>query len=244
MSVHYPRIVPCGDTGLSVEFGDTIDDMTNAKVIALDRALALAPPEGMIETVPTYRSLMVHYDPVIGSFETISREVLSRAEADFRASASGRRVTIPVCYEGEFGPDLPEVAQRLAIPVEEVVAHHAARTYRVYMLGFQPGFAYLGGLDPALRLPRRAEVRHGAPTGTISIAAAQCGVHGVEGPSGWYWIGRTPAPTFIDGADPKSILTPGDLVRFTPVTARRWQELRSAALHGEPIVEVEAPCLY
>jgi KipI family sensor histidine kinase inhibitor len=240
--IDYPRALACGDSGVSIEFGHIIDEVINARVLALDHALSATLPEGVIELVPTYRSLMIHYDPVVASFDTISAHALVLARDTSLRMSSGRRLTIPVCYEGPFGADLPEVASCVGLNPSEFVARHAAADYRVYMLGFQPGFAYLGGLDNALSLPRRPQARFGAPAGTISIAAGQCAVHSIDGPSGWHWIGRTPVETYTAGDHPHFAIEPGDHVRFRPITIPQWHVLKAAAAQGDAIIEVEQTC--
>ncbi len=240
MSVEYPRAVPCGDCGISIEFGDLIDEDINARVLSLDRRLAELRPAGIIETVPTYRALMIHYDPVETSYDHLTREALALARDRAGAALRGRRLCVPICYEGEFGADLAEVASRLGLTREEVVARHSAPLYRVYMLGFQPGFAYLGGLDPILSLPRRPEPRFGAHAGTISIAAGQCAVHGVEGPSGWHWIGRTPVRVFAPGDPPRCAIEPGDTIRFLPITEGDYHARARVIANAADIVEEDA----
>lgn len=237
-----PRALPCGDSGVTIEFGDRIDENINDEVLALDRALGDVTIDGLIETVPTYRSLTIHYDPVVTSFEVITERALALVEGSQASPKRRRLLKIPVCYEGAFGVDLDEVAATLRLDREEVVVRHCGAKYRVFMLGFQPGFAYLGGLDPLLALPRRPAPRSGAKAGTISIAAGQCAVHAIDGPSGWHWIGRTPAETYQPGAASQFALEPGDIVTFIPFAAARWAELRAASRAGEPIIEIEATC--
>jgi 5-oxoprolinase (ATP-hydrolysing) subunit B len=237
MILRYPRATPHGDTGVAIEFGDRIDEAINASVLALDRLVADNPIQGMIEAVPTYRSLMIHYDPVETSFERISTDVLTLARSVQHVIAVDRLLTIPVCYGGEFGIDLDSVAAALSVDADEVVRRHSAQTYRVYMLGFQPGFAYLGGLDQGLQLPRRAQHRQSAPAGTISIAAEQCAVHAVEGPSGWHWIGRNPMRGLHRSSEAGFEIEPGDRIKFVPVTPGRWHELHRRALSGQSVIE-------
>lgn len=230
MSVQYPRVLACGDTAVSIEFGDRIDDRLNAQVMALDRALANRPIEGVIEAVPTYRSLLVHYDPVALSFADVSNHALSLIAADNAIGQPGRQLTVPVIYGGACGIDLEFVAAQAGIAVSELIARHSAVTYRVHMLGFQPGFAYLGGLDPILATPRRAQPRPNAPAGTISIGGAQSAVHSVEGPSGWHWIGRTPLQTYQPGRLPRFLFEPGDCIRFEPVSMKQWERLSQSGV--------------
>jgi KipI family sensor histidine kinase inhibitor len=232
----YPRALACGDCGISIEFGDEISTSLNDRVLALDRALTDAMPDGLIETVPTYRSLMIHYDPVVADFEALRDQALGLASKLSASALAGRLIEIPVCYEGQYGADLAFVAERLGLDVGEVVQRHTAPEYRVYMLGFQPGFAYLGGLDPSLSLPRHVKPRFGAPAGTISIAAGQCALHSVDGPSGWHWLGCTPIRAIATGTGAHVAIEPGDRIKFRAVTERAFGQLSRAALAGENIV--------
>lgn len=240
MMTEYPRAVPCGDCAVTIEFGDRIDEAINARVLALDRNIGAAPPAGVVETVPTYRSLLVHYDPLATTYDAIAGACLTLAGGSGVTAPGGRTLEIPVCYEDEFGTDVADVAAALGISVADVIDLHAKPLYRVYMLGFQPGFAYLGGLDPRLSLPRRSSPRFGAKAGTISIAAGQCAVHSVDGPSGWHWIGRTPLATYTAGEAPRFLIEPGDRIRFRPVPPRRWHELAAAARSESGLVEEES----
>ena len=235
--ISYPRALPVGDSGVSIEFGDEIDVHLSEKVIALDAAITASRQQGLIETVPTYRSLLIHYDPLTTTYDHIAEVALALVKNLGSQTLIGRLLRIPVCYEGDFGVDIPQVASALKITSDELIARHTAPEYRVYMLGFQPGFAYLGGLDSKLSLPRRPSPRHGAPPGTISIAAAQCAVHAVEGPSGWHWIGRTPMPTYEDGEPPVFAIKPGDRIRFFAITADEWRCMRRAVLDGKTVIE-------
>lgn len=229
MMTGYPRAVPCGDCAVTIEFGDCIDESVNARVLVLDRSIGEAPPAGVVETVPTYRSLLVHYDPLATSYDTLAGQCLALAGGAGRVADCGRLLEIPVCYEAGFGVDLVQVASTLGLSVADVIELHTAPLYRVYMLGFQPGFAYLGGLDPRLSLPRRTTPRFGARAGTISIAAGQCAVHSVDGPSGWHWIGRTPLAIYKAGDPPAFLLEPGDRIRFVPIPSHCWHDIAAVA---------------
>ena len=238
MQLNYPRAVACGDSGLSIEFGDRIDDHLNRKVLALDKALQASPMEGLIETVPTYRALMIHYDPIVISYGELSARALALADTSQVKAYVGRQLTIPVCYEGEHGRDVPEVCKVLGLRPGQLIERHLASQYLVYMLGFQPGFAYLGGLDRSLALPRRPQPRMGAPAGTISIAAAQCAVHAVDGPSGWHWIGRTPIRTRHETPNRPFAIEPGDRIRFTAISAREWDIIHRDDTPNVDLIEV------
>lgn len=233
----HPRLLPCGDTAVTVEFGDRIDADLNAAVLALDARLAEAAIPGVVETVPTYRSLTVHLDPVAADPAGIGRAILELARSDLTPPKPRRVWRIPVVYGGAFGVDLEAVAEHHGLSASAVIERHAGAEYRVAMLGFLPGYAYLGGLDPGLALSRRPTPRPTTPAGTISIGGAQALVASIAAPSGWHLLGRTPVRTFLSDRDPIFLLEPGDGVRFEPIDARRWQKLDREAAAGEPVAE-------
>ena len=231
-----PKILPCGDAALAVEFGTEIDPRLNARVLALDARVAQGLP-GVVETVPTYRSLLVHYDPTATDFERLSADLLALCADLPDTPAEGRLWRIPVVYGGAFGIDLDDVAARHGLTPAQVIEKHAAATYRVYMIGFLPGFSYLGGLDPAIATPRRESPRTHTPAGVVSIGGVQALVSSIAAPSGWHLLGRTPVRTFMPGRDPTFLLAPGDRVRFDPIAPERWDGLERAAAAGELVAE-------
>lgn len=237
----YPRIVPCGEAALVVEFGDVIDEAVNGKVLGLDRAIAQANIQGVIEAVPTYRSLLVHYDPLVLSFAELVVHMRALAKSAAAGSAPRRRWRIPVVYGGEYGIDLDDVARARGISTDDVIRLHTAGDYYVAMLGFLPGFAYLAGLDPRLATPRRDDPRAVTPAGTISIGGVQAGVQCLPGPSGWHLLGRTPVRTYHPRRDPVFLIEPGDAVTFHAIDQGQWAALDRAAEAGEPIAELAAP---
>jgi KipI family sensor histidine kinase inhibitor len=232
-----PRILPCGDAALAVEFGNEIDPRLNARVLELDARLqdSLA---GIVETVPTYRSLLVHYDPCVTDFESLKAAVLEASRALPDAPRRGKLWQVPVIYGGAFGIDLEKVAERHGLTPAQVIEKHAAPVYRVYMLGFVPGFAYLGGLDAAIATPRRETPRSRTPAGTISIGGIQALIASIEAPSGWHLLGRTPVRSFMPRRDPAFLFEAGDRVQFQPIEPARWGELDEAAASGEFVAQV------
>jgi KipI family sensor histidine kinase inhibitor len=232
-----PRILPCGDAALSIEFGSEIDPRLNARVLELDARLQ-GSSDGIVETVPTYRSLLVHYDPTATDFESLKAAVLEASRDLSDELRQGRLWEVPVVYGGAFGIDLDEVAAVHALTPAQLIEKHAAPVYRVYMLGFVPGFAYLGGLDPTIATPRRETPRSRTPAGTISIGGIQALVASIEAPSGWHLLGRTPVRSFMPRRDPVFLFEAGDRVRFRPIDAARWDELDGAAAAGEIVAEV------
>ncbi len=234
------RILPCGDAALTVEFGDTVDSAINARVLGFDAAVAEAAIAGIVETVPTYRSLFVQYDPVSVGFADLAdrlRELAARARPQ---AANGRRWRIPVVYGGEAGMDLDDVARAHDLTTRETIERHAAGDYRIYMIGFTPGFAYLGGLDPMIATPRRAAPRAVTPAGAIMIGGVQACVQCLAAPSGWHVLGRTPMRNFHPARDPVFLMGTGDSVSFQPVSPREWDALERAAERGEPVAELVA----
>ncbi len=235
-----PRLLPSGDSAVTVEFSRNIDDDANWRVLALDRAMAAEPVKGVTETVPTYRSLLVHYDPVTIGFDGLGEKLLALAQRPAPAVVRTRRWRIPVVYGGEHGIDLEDVAKALNATPGEIVARHVAGDYRVAMIGFTPGWSYLSGLTESLHLPRRQNPRLLTPAGTISIGGVQTGIQCLAGPSGWHLLGRTAVRTYQLHRDPIFLLEPGDAVTFVSVDAKVFAEQDRAAEAGEFIAELVA----
>jgi KipI family sensor histidine kinase inhibitor len=233
-----PRLLPSGDSAITVDFSRNIDDAANRRVLALDRAMAATPVEGVTETVPTYRSLLVHYDPVRTSFEALGEQILALAKLPVPATTKARRWRIPVVYGGEHGVDLEDVAKTLKTTADDIVARHVAADYRVAMIGFTPGWSYLSGLADSLQMPRRQNPRLLTPAGTVSIGGVQTGVQCLAGPSGWHLLGRTAVRTYQLHRDPIFLLEPGDRVTFSAVDPKTFAEQDRAAEHGEIIAEL------
>jgi KipI family sensor histidine kinase inhibitor len=208
-----PRLLPLGDAAFSLVLGPSVDAATEARVVALGRAIAAARLPGVIETVPAYTTLTVHYDPLVIDAATLRDGLRSLLAGPLETDAGsvGRLVEVPVRYDG---PDLGEVAAAVGISTDEVIARHLAREYRVVLLGFVPGFAYLAELDPTLVLPRRPAPRTRVPAGSVAIAGAQTGIYPSATPGGWHLIGSTPAELFVPDRDPPNLLAVGDRVRF------------------------------
>lgn len=235
-----PRLLPSGDSAITVEFSRNIEDAANRRVLALDRLLAREPVAGVTETVPTYRSLLVHYDPVQIGFDALGAKLAALAQLPVPPTTTTRRWRIPVVYGGEHGIDLEDVARALNTTPDDIVARHIAGDYRVAMIGFTPGWSYLSGLDSRLHLPRRQNPRLLTPAGTVSIGGVQTGVQCLAGPSGWHLLGRTPVRTYQLHRDPIFLLEPGDAVTFSAVDAKTFAEQDRAAEHGEIVAELIA----
>ncbi len=212
-----PRVLPVGDAAVTVELGATLDPQTNARVRALDRDLARAPLAGFREAVPTHRSLLVLYDPAVTGFSEVARDLRARAAAPASAPPPGRRHEVPVVYGGEEGPDLEALAAERGLGGRDLVRRHGASEYTAFMLGFTPGFAYLGLLPEALECRRLATPRVRVPAGSVALAGRQTAVYPVASPGGWRIVGRTSLRLFDPFRDEPALLAPGDRVRFVPV---------------------------
>jgi KipI family sensor histidine kinase inhibitor len=240
MTASNVRFLDQGDCGLVVEFGEEIDPQINARVLALDAAVNAAKPVGFIETVPTYRSLLVQVDPLVFDRAAFIAWVESILPGLDVAVAEPRRWRVPVVYGGTYGFDLDDVAATHGISSAEVIARHSSAIYRVYMLGFMPGLAYLGGLDPRLATPRRRDPRLMTPAGIVSIGGVQALIASLAMPSGWHLLGRTPVRAFHPRRDPVFLFTPGDEIVFDPIGAERWDALDKAGEAGEILAELVA----
>ncbi len=213
-----PKIVPLGDSSVLVQFGEEMDLAINQRVHALANLVEVSSTPGFIETVPSYATLLVGYDPLIISFTQVRdflREKMSQAEE--AVARKPKQVGVPVRYGGEYGIDLESVARHLRLQVEDVIRIHSQKTYTVYMMGFTPGFPYMGKLDDALVMPRLETPRVRVPAGTVAIAGSQTGIYPIASPGGWRLIGWTPLTLFDPHADAPFLFAPGDEVKFIPV---------------------------
>jgi len=225
------HFAPLGDQALTITLGNSIDEATHRRVRAVVARLDRDRPAGMIDRVAAFASVTVHYDPAIvgappyESFVATLNRVLS--DVGDETPVPARLVEIPVCYGGDLGPDLGDVAARHALSEADIVEIHSAAEYLVYMVGFMPGFAYLGGLDPRIATPRRSSPRKAVPTGAVGIGGQQTGVYPTVSPGGWNLIGRTPRAIFDVARKEPALLAMGDRVRFRPITRAEfdaWHE--------------------
>ncbi len=216
----FPRIVPAGDSAILIELGSEIDPTVNDQVYSLASDIENTNINGVTELVPTYRSLLVNYDPMAIGFNEIydvMNQIVenqsNRESADFEPVV----IELPVVYGGEDGPDIENVAGYAGISASEVIEIHSSTDYRVYMIGFAPGFPYLGGLDERIATPRLKTPRVLVPAGSVGIAESQTGVYPNASPGGWQLIGRTATKLFDVNSPKPSKITPGSRVRFVPV---------------------------
>jgi inhibitor of KinA len=237
------RILTAGDTAIVVEFGDSIDRGLNAIVLALARRLDESHLPGLIETIPTFRSLTVVYEPVVLSRAALEVHVAGIVHQLAAMPGGGRRWRLPVCYDSEMAPDLNDVATRTGLKPAQVVERHSGVIYHVYMLGFLPGLAYMGDVPPELVLPRLVSPRHKIPAGMLGIAMAMSLIMPRETPSGLNLIGRSPVAMWRrsdnSGAGQNTLLAPGDKVIYQPISIREYELLAAKAAAGELHLEPE-----
>ena len=211
-----------GDAALAVEFEPRIDPAVNARALAVGAALRAARHAGVLDVVEGFCTVTVVFDPLRTDVGRVAAELETAAARRRGSVEAGREVALPVCYGGPHGPDLEQVAAFAGCGADEVVALHSGAVYRVYMLGFLPGFAYLGSVDPRIAIPRRRSPRLRVPAGSVGIAGLQTGVYPLEAPGGWHLIGRCPVRIFdLERAEPFR-LQAGQRVRFEPITEAEY----------------------
>lgn len=226
------KVLPAGDTALVVEFGECVDRRLSARVLALARRLDEVRLEGVIETVPTFRSLMVHYDPLVLPAASLTAQIAALMEGLQVTESVSRLWCLPACYDAGFAPDLGEVAARAGLSRAQVIERHSAVTYHVYMLGFLPGQAYMGDLPPEFESRRRDTPRAKIPAGSLAIVANMTCIFPLETPCGWHVIGRSPVPLWQERPAPSALLAPGDQVSFAPVSLREYEVLLAKVAGG------------
>jgi KipI family sensor histidine kinase inhibitor len=233
MSYEEPRVLSGGDRAIFVEFGDSIDPDVNQRVGNLKLAIEKAGIPGVVESVPTYRSLLVYFDPLQVSASKLRETVCHLLQSAIENELPKRRVIeIPTAYGGEFGPDLELVAQHNNLSGAEVVQIHSDTRYLIYMIGFMPGFPYLGGMSPRIATPRKTTPRLKLPAGSVGIAGNQTGIYPAESPGGWQIIGRTPLELFRPTREPPAILQAGDYLTFVSVTSEEFTGIKEAVRNG------------
>jgi KipI family sensor histidine kinase inhibitor len=234
MSYQEPRFSAGGDRAIFVEFGDAIDPELNRRVRHLTLAIQKKKIPGIIETVPTYRSLLIYFEPRQINAQKL-RETLRSLTQPLAESELPRPklLEIPTVYGGEYGPDLEFVAAHNGLSVTEVVRIHTSTPYLIYMIGFMPGFPYLGGMSPKIATPRLETPRTKIPAGSVGIAGNQTGIYPAESPGGWRLIGRTPLKLFDPSREPPALFQAGDYLTFVSITPEEFNHIRQAAEQGE-----------
>ena len=233
-----PRLLALGDCAWTIEFGDAIDPKLHARVLGFAAALETARAaqgselDGIIDVVPTFRSLTVHFDPQRVDGERLGHSLLQVAAGAGAVGAQGRHWRIPVCFDDEFAPDLTSLAAAKGMTREAVVALMTEATFTVYMIGFMPGFPYMGGLPSVLEVPRLASPRKAVPARSLAVAGAMCAVYPWESPGGWHLLGRTPVPMFSASDVAPSLLSSGDRVQWSAIDRATFLEMETAAAAG------------
>ena len=237
------RLVPVGEAALLVEFGQRIDDAVNERVHALAADLAKSDYPWLVDLTPAFASLLVCYDPLQIEFAALCELVRCRLAAVAGGNAAVRRVVeIPVCYQDEFAPDMADMEKLTGLDREEIIALHSGRDYKIYMLGFLPGFPYLGGLDERIAAPRLDSPRVRIEPGSVGIGGAQTGVYPLASPGGWRLIGRTPLALYDPDREQPVFYQAGDLIRFVPINREEFAALQAdvAAGRWQPVFHSQA----
>ena len=239
---HVPRILPVGDAAVLVEFGDSIEPEVNDRVYSFAASVTAAEIEGVKELVPTYRSLLVQYDLHQSTYEDVAARLGELSKVAVGPADTADResvfVHIPVAYGGEYGSDLEDVAEHNGLSSQEVIDIHSGTGYRVFMLGFAPGFPYLGGMDERIACPRLQTPRVRVPAGSVGIAESQTGVYPNDSPGGWRIIGRTPVKLFDPGAEPPAAILPGSKVVFDPVSESEYESIAGEVEAGNYKIKI------
>jgi KipI family sensor histidine kinase inhibitor len=221
-----PKLRFVGDTGLLLEYGDVIDPEVNRKVRIMTAAVDKDPPSGILEIIPTYRSLLMVYDPKQTAPERLASALTQLEQRLDRIEIPPpRTVEIPVLYGGEMGPDIGFVAEHTGLSIDEVIRRHSEPSYQIYMIGFTPGFAFLGGLPDELATPRLPTPRTDVPAGSVGIANNQTGMYPVTSPGGWRLIGRTPLKLFDPHREEPFLYQAGDLIKYRPMNQAEFDEI-------------------
>ncbi len=220
------KICPSGDQGISVEFENEISEAVNGKVTSLAESLAAQDATGILEMVPTYRALLIRYDPTAVSYAELCGMVERAAVPGDGSLKQKRRIWhIPCCYGGIYGEDLGGMEAVTGLSPEEIIRIHTEPEYKIYMLGFLPGFPYLGGLDPRIAAPRLKTPRVRIPAGSVGIGGSQTGVYPIDSPGGWRLIGRTPVRFYDPESEHPILCAAGDSIRFVSITPDEYDAI-------------------
>lgn len=227
------NILTAGDSSILIEFGKEISPKVNARITAVVQLMKEQHIEGVVDVIPAFTSLLVNYDPRVSSYAKIRKRLEKLLTIEIEATASTSKIIeIPVCYGGEFGPDLEYIAEHAGLPAEEVIRIHSSRDYLIYMLGFLPGFSYLGGLDERIHTPRLANPRIKIRAGSVGIGGSQTGIYPLDSPGGWQLLGMTPVKTYDPDREIPILYDAGDYIRFVPVTEEEYLQIQKQVEDG------------
>lgn len=221
------KLLTAGDSSILLQFGNTIDPAINRKIAATVQLMREQHINGVTDVIPAFCSLLINYDPRVISYEQIKGRMEALVKIDVSAGNTRKRVfEIPVCYGGEYGPDIQNIADHAGMSVEEVIQIHTSRDYLIYMLGFLPGFTYLGGLDERIHTPRLANPRIRIPAGSVGIGGSQTGIYPMDSPGGWQLMGMTPVKTYDPDREVPILVEAGDYIRFVAIDEDEFHRIK------------------
>ncbi|MBO5154542.1 MAG: 5-oxoprolinase subunit PxpB [Eubacterium sp.] len=233
------KIMTAGDSSILIQFGNAIDPDINAKIAATVQLMKEQHIEGVVDIIPAFCSLLINYDPRVISYDEMKTRMEKILSVEIAAGARKKKVyEIPVCYGGEFGPDLSTIAEHAGLSEQEVINIHSSTDYLIYMLGFLPGFTYLGGLDERIHTPRLANPRIRIPAGSVGIGGSQTGIYPMDSPGGWQLMGMTPVKTYDPDREVPILVEAGDYIRFIPVDRAEYDRIKEEVEQGTYTVRV------
>lgn len=227
------RILTAGDSAILVEFGKKISPEINRRIANTVQLMREQQIEGVVDVIPAFCSLLINYDPRVVSYEKMKKRITALLRVNVKGKEQLRRIfEIPVVYGGEYGPDLPYIAEKAGLSPEEVIKIHASQDYLIYMLGFLPGFCYLGGLDERIHTPRLSTPRLKIPAGSVGIGGSQTGIYPLDSPGGWQLMGMTPVRTYDPAREKPILVEAGDYIRFVPVEEEEYLRIKDLVDRG------------
>ena len=227
------KILTAGDSSLLLQFGNAIDPEINARIAATVQLMREQHIEGVVDLIPAFCSLLINYDPRVISYGEMRRRMEKILSVEIAAGARKKKIyEIPVCYGDELGPDLATIAEHAGLTEQEVIDIHSSSDYLIYMLGFLPGFTYLGGLDERIHTPRLANPRIRIPAGSVGIGGSQTGIYPMDSPGGWQLMGMTPVRTYDPQREIPILVEAGDYIRFVPIDRDEYGRIQSEVAQG------------
>lgn len=228
------KILTAGDSSVLIEFKKEISPEINRKITSTVQLMKEQHIEGVVDVIPAFCSLLVNYDPRVISYENLKKRLTLLLKMEIKTGEQRKRVyEIPVCYGGEYGPDLENIAKHAGLTQEEVIKIHSSRDYLIYMLGFLPGFCYLGGLDERIHTPRLANPRIKIHAGSVGIGGSQTGIYPLDSPGGWQLMGMTPVKTYDPSREKPILVEAGDYIRFRPIDEEEYKRIKEMVERGE-----------
>ena len=227
------RILTAGDSSLLIEFGNEISPEINRRIAAVVELMREQHIEGVVDVIPAFCSLLVNYDPRVAGYEKMKKRLEGLVRVDIKVGQVKRKIfEIPVLYGGEYGPDLASIAEHAGISQDEVIAIHSSRDYLIYMLGFLPGFCYLGGLDERIHTPRLSNPRLRIRAGSVGIGGSQTGIYPLDSPGGWQLMGMTPVKTYDPEREIPILVEAGNYIRFVPIDEEQYKQIQAQVEDG------------